>query len=62
MGQREYHAEFRANAAVIRAEAGAVVAELLPTIDQNNDQAVTSTNEVSMSEAFIEETIPETQL
>ncbi|POS84088.1 hypothetical protein EPUL_002569 [Erysiphe pulchra] len=61
-GQREYHAEVMAKAAMIRAEAAAVVAELLPTIDQNNDRAVISTNEVSMSEVFIEETVPETRL
>ncbi|POS83661.1 hypothetical protein EPUL_003788 [Erysiphe pulchra] len=60
MGQREYHAKVRTEAAVMRAEAAAVAAELLPTIDQNNDQVIISTNEVSMSEAFIEETIPET--
>ncbi|POS84365.1 hypothetical protein EPUL_003072 [Erysiphe pulchra] len=58
----EYHVEVRAKAAVVRVEAVAVAAEPLPTIDKNNEQAVISTNEVSISEAFFEETIPETQL
>ncbi|KHJ32492.1 putative eka-like protein [Erysiphe necator] len=63
MGQREYHAKARAEAAVIRAEVATTSVERLQSTDQNNLRAIIPTNEMAMSEAPTEgEIIPETQL
>ncbi|KHJ32655.1 putative eka-like protein [Erysiphe necator] len=62
MGQREYHAEARAKAAIIRAEAAAINEET-PSICPKNNLDFISTNEVDMSEASIDVgTSPEIQL
>ncbi|POS81952.1 hypothetical protein EPUL_006708, partial [Erysiphe pulchra] len=62
MSQREYHAEAKAKAAIIRAEAAAINNQT-PCIDTNNNKAVNPTNEVSMSEAsIVVETSSEIQL
>ncbi|KHJ35698.1 putative eka-like protein [Erysiphe necator] len=63
MGQREYHAKARAEAAVIRAEVATTSVERLQSTDQNNLQAIIPSNEMAMSEAPTEgNIIPETQL
>ncbi|KHJ34722.1 putative eka-like protein [Erysiphe necator] len=63
MGQREYHAKARAEAAVIRAEVATTSVERLQSTDQSNVQAIIPTNEMAMSEAPTEgDIIPETQL
>ncbi|KHJ35213.1 putative eka-like protein [Erysiphe necator] len=53
ISQREYHAEARAKAAIIRAEAAAINEETPPIYPKNNLDVIL-TNEVDMSEASID--------